>query len=189
MQEILKKVLECLVDIKHDAMVMSEIETHLERSIDYTISMVKDKIKELEKPKTVYERVKEERDEVKERLDKLNKFLDKVFIEGTVFISETQAHYLKEQREYMQGYLDTLDKRLEDFAKAEELKDFKEYEGRNMHFAEQIKLLKELHKEANIQGALMSAGDIERGLLHLIKENKNLCKDKVEEYLKNLERE
>ncbi len=71
----------------------------------------------------------------------------------------------------------------------EELKDFKEYEGRNMHFAEQIKLLKELHKEANIQGALMSAGDIERGLLHLIKENKNLCKDKVEEYLKNWERE
>ena len=71
----------------------------------------------------------------------------------------------------------------------EELKDFKEYEGRNMHFTEQIKLLKELHKEANIQGALMSAGDIERGLLHLIKENKNLCKDKVEEYLKNWERE
>ena len=71
----------------------------------------------------------------------------------------------------------------------EKLKDFKEYEGRNMHFVEQIKLLKELHKEANIQGALMSAGDIERGLLHLIKENKNLCKDKVEEYLKNWERE
>lgn len=115
MQEILKKVLECLVDIKHDAMVMSEIETPLERSIDYTISMVKDKIKELEKPKTVYERVKEERDELKERLDKLNRLLDKVFIEGTVFISETQAHYLKEQRDYMQGYLDTLDKRLEDF--------------------------------------------------------------------------
>ncbi len=58
-----------------------------------------------------------------------------------------------------------------------------------MHFAEQIKLLKELHKEAIIQGALMSAGDIERGLLHLIKENKNLCKDKAEEYLKNWERE
>ncbi len=77
------------------------------------------KMEEEQANKTVYERVKEERDELKERLDKLNRFLDKVFIEHTAFISETQAHYLKEQREYMQGYLDTLDKRLEDFARAE----------------------------------------------------------------------
>ena len=94
MQEILKKVLECLVDIKHDAMVMSEIETPLERSIDYTISMVKDKIKELEKPKTVYERVKEERDELKERLDKLNRLLDKVFILSREAISSCEKYCL-----------------------------------------------------------------------------------------------
>lgn len=171
--------------------MLEKLKDYLEVLFTGTIKDIDNKIERLnkEEKKTVYERVKEERDELEERLDKLNKFLDKVFIEHTAFISETQAHYLKEQRDYMQGYLDTLDKRLEDFARAEELKDFKEYEGRNMHFAEQIKLLKELHKEANIQGALMSAGDIERGLLHLIKENKNLCKDKVEEYLKNWERE
>lgn len=63
--------------------------------------------------KTFYDRLKEEREELKERLDKLNVFLHKLYVEGTAFVTDTQAHYLKEQREYMQGYLDVLDKRLE----------------------------------------------------------------------------
>lgn len=118
----MKDLIERIRELCHNICRQRMLEEHYGNDIKYfegveycmyAILEIINEWEEQQENKTFYDRLKEERAELAERLDKLNVFLHKIYLEGTAFVTDTQAHYLKEQMEYMRGYLDILDKRLE----------------------------------------------------------------------------